>query len=117
MDNKITVIEGPPPNFELVDDGWVAGLSEGPYLYDLMLTRLRTFNSSALVERCYRTWNKKSTMFFHYKDDLGIEQQDPIMAARAIETDEGDVLLLWVRRDPEDIEIEYDADDDVEGEL
>ena len=117
MDNKITVIEGPPPNFELVDDGWVAGLSEGPYLYDLMLTRLRTFNGSALVERCYRTWNKKSTMYFHYRDDLGIEQQDPIMAARTVETDEGDILLLWVRRDPEDIEIEYDADDDVEGEL
>jgi hypothetical protein len=112
MDNKITVIEGPPPTFETVEDGWVAGLNEGPYLYDLALTRLRTFNGQALVERCYRTWNLQNTMFFHYRNELGLEQQDPIMAARALKTTDGDVLLLWVRREPDDEDFD-DLEDDL----
>lgn len=57
MENKITIIEGPPPTFEAIDDGWALGLNEGPFLYDLAMTRLRTFNGPALVERCHRAWN------------------------------------------------------------
>ena len=30
MDDKITIIEGPPPVFEPVQDGWALGLGEGP---------------------------------------------------------------------------------------
>jgi len=31
-DNKITIIEGPPPVFEPARDGWALGLCEGPHL-------------------------------------------------------------------------------------
>lgn len=41
MNNKITIIEGPTPNFDSVEtdfimgiNGWTAGLTEGPFLYD-----------------------------------------------------------------------------------
>ncbi len=61
MDDKITIIEGPPPVFEPVQDGWAIGLSEGPRLPLTVLTRLRTFNGPALVERCYRRWKSKRT--------------------------------------------------------
>lgn len=112
MDDKITIIEGPPPTFESVQDGWAMGLNESPYLYDLALTRLRTFNGPALLERCHRTWNNQSTMFLEYRNDLGLEKQALIMAARHVETDEGHVLLLWIRRDPQETQTEYDQGDD-----
>jgi hypothetical protein len=111
MDEKITIIEGPPPVFEDVNDGWAAGLGEGPALYDLALTRLRTFNGPALVERCHRAWRQQSAINLHYRNAMGLEEQAPIMAARAVESEEGHMLLLWIRRNLEDTEIEYDFED------
>jgi hypothetical protein len=112
MDDKITIIEGPPPTFESIDDGWAMGLNEGPFLYDMAMTRLRTFNGQALVERCYRAWNQQSTMFLHYRDELGLEAQVPIVAARSVDSADGQVLLLWIRRKPEESETESDLGDD-----
>lgn len=112
MDNKITIIEGPPPTFEDVDDGWALGLNEGPFLYDLALTRLRTFNGPALVERCYRAWNNHDHIYLHYRDNSGLEERVPIVAARSVDTSEGQVLLLWIRRKPEETEVEIDIEDD-----
>ncbi len=114
MDNKITIIEGPSPTFEEVDDGWALGLNESPFLYDLALTRLRTFNGPALVERCYRAWSKLDNIYLHYRDDLGLEERVPIMAARSVDTSDGQVLLLWIRRRPEETEVEIDIEDDDE---
>lgn len=114
MEDKITIIEGPPPTFEQVSDGWAVGLNEGPLLYELKLTRLRTFNGPALVERCYRAWRSKSNIFLHYRDELGLEEKALIMAARTVETEEGSVLLLWVRKEPEDIEVEFGFEDDLD---
>lgn len=111
MDEKITIIEGPPPVFEEVNDGWAVGLGEGPALYDLVLTRLRTFNGPALVERCHRAWRGQSAIHLHYRNTMGLEEQAPIMAARTVETEDGQMLLLWLRRNLEDAEIEYDFDD------
>jgi hypothetical protein len=114
MDNKITIIEGPPPTFESVQDGWALGLNESPYFYDMALTRLRTFNGPALVERCYRNWHSQNTMFLEYKNDLGLPKNVPILAARALETNDGHVLLLWIRRDPEETSTEIEQNDDDE---
>ncbi len=112
MDDKITIIEGPPPTFESVDDGWVSGLSESPTLYDLAVTRLRTFNGPALVERCHKAWRDQSAMFLHYRTEIGLEARAPIFAARSVETADGHVLLLWIRRLPEESETQTDPDDD-----
>lgn len=116
MDDKITIIEGPPPVFEEVDDGWAVGLNEGPYLYDLALTRLRTFNGPALVERCHRAWSQGAAMHLQYRNDLGLEEQTPIMAARTVETSDGHLLLLWVRRNFEESELDLDLDIDDDDE-
>lgn len=117
MDDKITIIEGPPPVFETVNDGWAVGLNECPGLYSLALTRLRTFNGPALVERCHRAWKDQSAMFLHYRDPLGMEERAPIMAARAVETQDGHVLLLWIRRPPEEAAADAGPDDDNPSEL
>ena len=37
MDEKITIIEGPPPTFEEVNESWVLGLNESPILADIAL--------------------------------------------------------------------------------
>jgi hypothetical protein len=116
MEDKITIIEGPPPTFEQVSDGWAIGLTESPFLYDLMLTRLRTFNGPALVERCYRVWQSKSNIYLHFRNDVGLEEKVPIMAARSVETDDGGVILLWVRLKPEDIEIELGFEEEIDDE-
>lgn len=112
MDERITIIEGPPPVFESIEDGWALGLNEGPFLYDLALTRLRTFNGPALVERCHRAWTSGSSIHLHYRNDMGLEETAPIMAARTTESPEGHVLLLWCRRKPEEVEEELDFGDD-----
>ena len=42
-------------------------------------------------------WNQHEPIFLHYRNEMGLEQQVPILAARASEVDEGQVLFLWIR--------------------
>ena len=92
MDDKITIIEGPPPNFEDVHEGWPLGLYESPTLHKLAMTRLRTFNGPALVERCYRAWRKHQTIQLEFR--------------------EGQLILLWVRLTEQEALLELGAEDD-----
>jgi hypothetical protein len=112
MEDKITIIEGPPPVFEPVQDGWALGLGEGPYHPLTAITQLRTFNGPALVERCYRRWHANESIHLHYRNDLGLEEISPIVAARSVETSDGHVLLLWVNLDPQKIRFDLDSGDD-----
>ncbi|MDO9546108.1 MAG: hypothetical protein Q7J07_05085 [Pelolinea sp.] len=112
MDNKITIIEGPTPEFEDIMDGWALGLNESPLLYDTIFTQVRTLNGPALVERCHKAWKKNSSIYLHFKNQMGIEEKAPITAARSVETDEGQVLLLWVRQLPS-----YDDLADIANEM
>ena len=116
MEDKITIIEGPPPVFEAVNDGWALGLNESPHLSVPALTRLRTFNGHALVERCYHAWNAKSPIHLHYRNEMGMEQTAPILAARNVETPDGQVLLLWVYLYHDKVEYEVDKGDDESDE-
>jgi hypothetical protein len=119
MDDKITIIEGPPPTFESVNEGWVLGLNESPSLAEIAVTRLRTFNGASLVERCYRTWHAGQGMQLEYRDQTGLAQNAPIVAARTLAVDDGQMLVLWVRLNEEKVELEfgYDDDDDAEDDL
>lgn len=116
LEDKITIIEGPPPVFEQIDDGWALGLSEGPLLYDMSLTQVRTFNGPELVERCHRMWKENGIIHLHYRNEMGVEEMVPIMAARSIETEEGQILLLWTRHTPEDFEDFDDLDEDFDDD-
>jgi hypothetical protein len=116
MDDRITIIEGPPPVFEHVNDGWAMGLNEGQHLFVPGLTRLRTFNGAALVERCYRAWHGRSSILLHYRNELGLEQTAPILAARNVTTQEGEVLFLWVYLDREHVAYEIDSGEDDSAE-
>ncbi len=110
-DEKITIIEGPPPTFEAISDGWALGLNEGPYLAEVALTRLRTFNGPSLVERCYRAWHKNQNIQLEYRSQDGLEETAPIVAARSLETVDGQILLLWVCLPGGEVELELGYDD------
>ncbi len=117
MEDRITIIEGPPPIFEHVHEAWALGLYEGPQHSVPALTRLRTFNGPALVERCYRAWHERQPIRLHYRNDQGMEQTAPILAARNVETEDGHVLLLWVYLDREKVEYELDSGDDAGDDM
>jgi hypothetical protein len=112
MEDKITIIEGPSPTFELIPDIWVHGLVEGALQAEVVATRLRTFNGSELVERCHRAWDKKQTIQLEYRTPEGLSAEVPIVAARNMDTGDGDVLLLWVRFPDDSIEVGIDYGDD-----
>jgi len=113
MDDKITIIEGPPPTFEAVSESWVLGLNESPELGEIAVTRLRTFNGPALVERCHRAWRNRQPIQLEFRNSDGLQQQAPIVAARHIETDEGQLLILWVRLTGEEVQLEFGYEDDL----
>ena len=114
MDDKITIIEGPSPTFELIPDIWVHGLVEGSLQAEVVATRLRTFDGSELVARCERAWRKQQNIYLEYRTSDGLRDEVPIVAARNHHTEEGEVLLLWVRFPDDSIEIgiDYAGNDD-----
>jgi hypothetical protein len=116
MEDKITIIEGPTPVFETSGDGWALGLNESPTLGNVAMTRLRTFNGPALVERCHRAWSDRRPIRLEFRQEDGLIDYAPIVAARAVDTPEGDMLLLWVRIPEEEIEVELNYDEDDFGD-
>jgi hypothetical protein len=117
MDDKITIIEGPPPTFEAVSDGWALGLNESNLLTNVALTRLRTFNGQGLLERCHRAWRRQDSIHLEYRGVDGLESQAPILAARTVEVDDGQVLLLWVRQELDEEQLAAGLDDGEDDEL
>jgi hypothetical protein len=112
MDDKITIIEGPPPIFEDVHEGWPLGLNESPSLHKLALTRLRTFNGPSLVERCYRAWRDQNTIHLEFRAADGLIHKTPVVASRTLETEDGPLIFLWVRLTEQEALLELGADDD-----
>jgi hypothetical protein len=106
---KITIIEGPPPVFEDPGAAWPASLGDSLRPYRSALTRMRTFNGPALVERCYHAWKKHEPIVLEFRAPDGRVTQAPIQAARYVPTAEGHLLMLWVRLDPEEVETERDS--------
>ena len=49
-------------------------------------------------------------MFLHFRDETGLEEKVPIMAARAIDSTDGQVLYLWIRRKGGEVEYDFDID-------
>jgi len=116
MEDKITIIEGPPPTFEAIPDLWVHGLSEGLTHTDMVITNLRTFNGPALVERCHRAWRNCQNINLQYRTPGGLEAEAPIVAARSLKTEEGDLLMLWLRLADSEVELEIGYEDDFDDD-
>jgi len=55
-------------------------------------------------------------MYLHYRDEMGLEEKAPILAARSAETADGQVLILWVRQLPDVDDLNAEADEDVDDD-
>ncbi|MEX0787238.1 MAG: hypothetical protein WD040_00415 [Anaerolineales bacterium] len=114
---KITIIEGPSPTFELVNDTWLLGLTEGPVSSQVALCRVRTQNGPALVERCYAAWHRGQAACLEFRSEEGLTRQSPIVGVRASVTDEGEVLHLWIRLHEGEMEVDPDLEvDEIDDE-
>ena len=56
--------------------------------------------------------NEKDPIHLEFRGSDGLTQEVPIVAARATETDEGDMLLLWVRLSEQDLVVDFVFEDD-----
>jgi hypothetical protein len=108
---KITIIEGPPPVFEDPGEAWPASLGDSIRPFRSALTRMRTYNGPALVERCYHAWKNREPIVLEFRSPDGRIAQAPIQAARYVPTVEGQLLMLWVRLNPEEVGTEKGSEE------
>jgi hypothetical protein len=108
---KITIVEGPPPTFQLVQEPLLLGTTEGPQPREIAMCRLRTFNGPELVERCHRAWRHGQAIRLEFRGEDGLTQEAPIVAARWMEIQEGHMLLLWVSLADDDVSYELDIEE------
>lgn len=111
MTEKITIIEGPTPDFREVNGLWIHGVTESPGQFDTYYTELRAFDGISLVDRCSSAWEKNDSIVLEYRTETGLIDEITIIAAKFEDTEEGDLLQLWVRQPREDIEFELKFDD------
>lgn len=116
MSKKITIIEGPTPVFQEVRTLWGYSLTESHLQYDVVATELRAFDGDSLVGRCHSAWKNHETINLEYRNNEGLPDKLPIVAAFSKETEEGDILQLWLRIEREDIEIEIEYDDGLDDD-
>jgi len=109
----ITIVEGPPPEFTEVDTDWTASLAEGPSQALVAMCETRTLNGESLVERCRRAWQEGRPARLDFPQSDGERAELEIIAARWHRVPEGQKLILWVKVDDIDGEIEeMDEEDD-----
>lgn len=118
----ITIIEGPTPDFMPNPQGWVQSIYEGPQETDVHLCQLRTGNGQDIMDRCTQAWREGRPVRLDYPDDLRMRKQIDVVALRLSETDEGEMLLLWVAlpwemHDVEEGEEGDDFGDDFDGDI
>lgn len=100
----ITIVEGPPPEFKSVDDAWMFSLMESARPYFISLCQVRSFKGQVLMERCQRAWSAQRPIRLDFPTMSGLRKQLEIVAARYEQLPEGDLLNLWVRHQPQDIQ-------------
>ena len=93
----ITIVEGPPPEFQPVPDLWPLSVYEDRKPYRSAVCQMRTFSGPKLLERCQRAWEQDRPVRLDFPDGTGMRQQLYVVAARWTEVEEGHVLHLWVQ--------------------
>jgi len=95
----ITIVEGPPPEFQLVANMWAAGVIEGPLGKEIALAEMRTFDGPKLVKRCTDAWAEGRPARLDFPLGDGNRAELDIIATRWEAVTEGHKLYLWVRLD------------------
>jgi hypothetical protein len=93
----ITIVEGPPPDFQATPDMWPLSIYEALQARQLAVCQMRAFSGPKMVERCQRAWAEDRPVKLDFPDQAGVRQQVSVIAARWSEVPEGHVLHLWVQ--------------------
>ncbi len=101
---SITIIEGPPPEFRDADQPWTLSLLESSEPYYVSLTQVRSFKGQELLDRCRRAWSARRPIYLDFPTYSGLRRRLEIVAAKFEALAEGDMLNLWVRHRPDEIE-------------
>lgn len=100
----ITIVEGPPPEFWPVADAWAYSLVEASTPYRLAMCDVRSLKGKMLRDRCQRTWAEGRPMMLDFRKMDGLRHQLEIVAVRLEELPEGDLLHIWVKHKPDELE-------------
>lgn len=114
----ITIVEGPPPEFQLVRELWPFSLWEGRLPQAVGYVQMRTFSGPSMIERCTRAWDQSRPVMLDFPQMDGLRRRVEVLAARATTIAEGDVLILWVALPAEEVlagNEDFDATDDGEN--
>ncbi len=101
---SITIIEGPPPEFKDAEQVWTLSLVEALTPYEVSLTQVRSFKGQALMDRCHNAWKSHRSIYLDFPTYSGLRRRFEIIAAKYDQLPEGDLLNLWVRHRPDEIE-------------
>lgn len=93
----ITIVEGPPPEFQEVLTRWQTGVFEGPGGDATVLVEMRTFDGPKLVKRCEDAWAEGRSARLDFPLGDGNRGELDIVATRWEAVEEGHKLYLWVR--------------------
>ena len=96
---KITIVEGPTPEFVPNTESWLLAMSEGPEIPFTNRCVLRTLNGPDLLDRCRNAWEEGRAAYLEFTNLSGLTEQALILAARVNQVEEGQVLNLWIRLD------------------
>lgn len=100
----ITIVEGPPPEFKTVNDEWMYSLLDSSRPFFISLCQVRSLKGQMLMERCQRAWHTQRPIRLDFPTMSGMRKQLEIVAAKYEALPEGDLLNLWVRHQPQDIQ-------------
>ena len=100
----ITIVEGPPPEFQQPMSEWPLGVMEGPTGKEIALAEMRTFDGPKLVKRCTDAWGEGRSALLDFPVEEGARAELEIIATRWEPVEEGHKLYLWVRLD-DDVEL------------
>jgi hypothetical protein len=93
----ITIVEGPPPDFRDVANGWPWSIFEGSTNDNIAMCEMRTFNGPKLVERCHHAWREGRSARLDFPTGDGSRGELDILAVRWEAVEEGHKLYLWVK--------------------
>ena len=108
----ISIVEGPPPQFEFADDESMLAFHDSLRPFELARCDTRTLNGPKLMARCHNAWAEKRPVMLEYKDMDGLKQRVEICGIRYEKLDEGTLLQIWVRLPVEIHLIALEVDDD-----
>lgn len=109
----ITIVEGPSPQFQPPMETWALSVHEARAPSPVAYCRMRTISGRRMLQRCQDAWAEARPVQLDFPDEMGLRRRATILAVRWSETDEGDLLHLWVRL-PEQLETGNDHDLELE---